>query len=417
MRMPDYLRSVRHTFSSNRVRAALTLLGIMIGSGTIVLLAGFLRGGEEALLFSSQQANEADLIKVVRDDPPAKDKQRTQRPLGLGDAELLGDTRSLQGAPITTEASRESQGFYQGRKKRLRLVAAEPQALDLNHLTVEKGRFLDGDDLRQRRTVAVVGQEIWRELLEEAPSLDGISITVDGQPWSVVGVLKNKPLLGGGGDGTWMWNRKVLVPRTSFDAMVQGGHETQRVYVRLSLIGGAHEFGGRLKAAEQIIDSVVLERHLGVKNFKVMGEESFSNQQRLILGIIQTLLLLTGMLSLLVGGINIMNIMLVTVSERTREIGVRRALGASRGEILSQFLAETVFLTLLGAALGLVLAVGALGLATAAISQWLVPWSFHVSPWAVVTGVVFSVGVGLVFGTYPAWRASRLDPVEALRSE
>ncbi len=417
MRMPDYLRSVRHTFSSNRVRAALTLLGIMIGSGTIVLLAGFLRGGEEALLFSSQQANEADLIKVVRDDPPAKDKQRTQRPLGLGDAELLGDTRSLQGAPITTEASRESQGFYQGRKKRLRLVAAEPQALDLNHLTVEKGRFLDGDDLRQRRTVAVVGQEIWRELLEEAPSLDGISITVDGQPWSVVGVLKNKPLLGGGGDGTWMWNRKVLVPRTSFDAMVQGGHETQRVYVRLSLIGGAHEFGGRLKAAEQIIDSVVLERHLGVKNFKVMGEESFSNQQRLILGIIQTLLLLTGMLSLLVGGINIMNIMLVTVTERTREIGIRRAVGASPRQILTQFLLEAALIATVGGVLGVTGGVIFSWAGSLLMVKLLGSWQLYIEWWSIVTGLLLSLSTGLVFGLFPAWRASRLDPVEALRYE
>jgi len=120
---------------------------------------------------------------------------------------------------------------------------------------------------------------------------------------------------------------------------------------------------------------------------------------------------------MIVGGINIMNIMLVTVAERTKEIGVRRAIGASQSDILRQFVAETLAVTVLGALIGLGLALSLLGAGTLALNQWVSAGPFHVEFWAVALSMGFSSGIGLVFGLYPAWRASRLDPVEALRTE
>src|SRR5690242_10840970 len=126
MRLDDHLRSVRHTFAArgNRARTALTLLGIVIGSGSIVMLAGLLRGGEEALLGASQRANEADLITVRRDEPPANQLRRARRELSQGDAEMLAGSRLLDGAAVATESNKEWKALWRGKKKRVRLVGA-----------------------------------------------------------------------------------------------------------------------------------------------------------------------------------------------------------------------------------------------------------------------------------------------------
>ena len=414
MRLSDQLRSVRHTFASNPARSALTLLGIVIGAGSIVMLAGLLRGGEEALLSTSQRANEADLIQVRRDDPPAKQLGRTRRPLSEDDADTLADSRLLDGASVSSEGTKEVRAFFHDKKKRVRIVGAQPIALGLYHLEVEKGRFFTKDDLDERRRVCVVGIEVWRELLEEAPSIDQIAITVGGEVWTVIGVLANKPLLGGGGMGTWMWNRKVLVPQTTYNAIFSPVRMVDRVFVR---IGEGEGLEARLHAAEGVVKSTVLRRHLGVENFKIEGEDGQANQTRLVLWVIKMLLLGTGLLSLFVGGINIMNIMLVTVTERTREIGVRRAIGATPGEILFQFLLEATFIALTGGAIGVIGGITITGLASLLLTKVLGGWNFHIEAWSIALGLGLSFATGVIFGLFPALRASRLDPVEALRYE
>jgi putative ABC transport system permease protein len=250
-----------------------------------------------------------------------------------------------------------------------------------------------------------VGINVWRDLLDAPGSLDSVTVTVDGIEWPVVGVLRNKPAFGGGGaDGPWMWNNKVLVPRTTFDAIFTDGKKVDRVFVR---VGGEGPAASRLPQARSAIEGTVLRHHFGVKNFKIDRWGKEKAQEDLIMGVIKTLLLGTGLLSLFVGGINIMNIMLVTVTERTREIGVRRAIGADPRSILLQFVVEAALIALVG---GLIGVVGGIGLG------WSIA-SFHVEAWSVALGLGLSLLTGIVFGLFPAWRASRLDPVEALRFE
>jgi putative ABC transport system permease protein len=412
MRGLDHLRSVRHTFETNRVRAALTLLGIVIGAGSIVLLAGLLRGGEEALLRTSQRANEADLVQVRRDEPPPKQLHKTARGLGERDADNLEASPLLDGIPVATESQRDVFARKPVRK-RVRLVGAAPVAQGLYRLELQHGRFLTDQDLFEHRRVCVVGNEVWQVLLDSTSDLEHAQLELDGHEWQVVGVLKSKPILGGG-DGVWMWNRKALIPKTTYDGMYAPSHERNRLFVRL---GGTGLMKDRLRTLESVVRGTLLRRHLGVENFKIEGEEGEANQERLILSIIKMLLLGTALLSLFVGGINIMNIMLVTVTERTREIGIRRAIGASPSQILTQFLLEAALIALVGGVVGVVGGLALSWLTAFALGKLLGGWTLHIETWSIALGLGLSLLTGIVFGLFPAWRAARLDPVEALRYE
>jgi putative ABC transport system permease protein len=414
MRLIDQIRSVRHTFDSNRGRVALTLLGIMIGAGSIVLLASLLKGGEEALVSTNQGATDADLVRVDPDEPATKDLQKTRRELNIGDTEMIDGSPILPNVQVTSERVRWTKAIRGKQKKQISLVASEPIAVGLYKLEIDKGRFITDDDLRQRNRVCVVGINVWRELLDAADSLDNLTVTVDNVEWNVVGVLKNKPGLGGSSQGPWMWNNKVLVPRTTFDATFFNQHQVDRVFVR---VGGFGPLDARLAHGRDGIESTLLRRHYGVHNFKVDRRAKDKQQEQLIFEVIKILLLGTGLLSLFVGGINIMNIMLVTVTERTREIGVRRAIGANPTSIMVQFLLESGLIALAG---GLIGVCGGLSLAwatAALLTKLLGNWNLHIEMWSILLGLGLSVSTGVIFGIFPAWRAAKLDPVEALRYE
>jgi putative ABC transport system permease protein len=419
MRAIDQLRGLRHTFASNRARVALTLLGIMIGTGSIVLLASLIQGGQEALLAGNQEATESDLVRIDPARPTVKDAKKTRRELSESDALALGQSPLLPDARVTTERVRWTEAYRGKAMKRVMLVANTPAALSLYRLELGQGRFLSEDDLRDGRRVCVVGLNVWHDLLDSAPSLDRLTVKVDGTTWTVVGVLKNKPGMGSGGDGPWMWNNKVIVPRTTFNAIFYKGGEVDQVYVRLGGISPAQAqaIGERLSRARFVIHSTVLRRHYGVENFKVDRHAKEMEQANVIVTIVKILLVGTGLLSLLVGGINVMNIMLVTVTERTREIGVRRAIGANPRSIIWQFLLESATITLVGGMIGVVSGLASARLIATILTRVLAPWSFRIDPGSIALSLAMSIVTGIVFGLVPAWRAARLDPVEALRYE
>jgi putative ABC transport system permease protein len=422
VRAADYARSVRHTLSSNRLRAALTLLGTVIGSASIVLLAGLLRSGEDMLISSAQDASESDLI-TVRGDMNSFTGARIKILRSM----TRGDVTAIDGAPLlpNVRAASESQSevvaepltdgprLPDARKDmHVRVVSASDGTVDLYRLVVEKGRGLSKQDLVERPRICVVGSEVWEKLFGAATPLSDQRLRLDGHEWAIVGVLKSKPLLGGDGgeNETWMWNRKVLIPETTFDAMYS--IEVDRLYVRL---GRSAELKNKLKVAEWVVSEILLRRH-GIPNFKIDAKNSSEGQEQLIMSIIKGLLLSTALLSLFVGGINIMNIMLVTVTERTREIGVRRAIGAPPRSIWIQFLLESMFIAGIGGLVGVLTGVGLTWVTAHAISRD-GNFAFHVETWSVVLGFLLSIVTGVVFGLFPAVRASRLDPVEALRFE
>jgi len=320
----------------------------------------------------------------------------------------------LSDVQVTSERGKWTKAIRGKQKKNISLDATAPIALTLYKLEVGKGRFLTDDDLRERRRVAVVGINVWNELLQHPDSLANATVTVDNVEWSVVGVLKNKASMGPSTQGPWLWNNKILVPRTTYDATFYNQHQVDRVFVR---IGGVGPLAARLAAGRDNIESTLLRRHYGVQNFKVDRRAKDKAQEELIFTVIKILLLGTGLLSLFVGGINIMNIMLVTVTERTREIGVRRAIGANPTSIMMQFLLESGLIALAGGIIGVLGGLTLAWLTAALLTKMLGNWNLHVEAWSIALGLGLSVTTGVIFGLFPAWRAAKLDPVEALRYE
>lgn len=420
LRTRDLARSVRHTFRTARLRVALTLIGVMIGSGAMVLLAGLLTAGEEALLRLAQNANETDMIEVSRSDPPRKDLKKTTRPLSTFDAEALEQSELLAGAQVNAAGRRQTNVTWrtpdgQLKEKRTTLFGAELDSMSLYRIEMEKGRWFVPDDFKQKRRVAVVGQEIWTELLEKRARIDDVRVVVDGVVLEVVGVLAHKPTMGHG-NGTWMWNRRVLIPSKTFGTIFEfeSGRRVRGIFVRLKQ---AEALADKARALTDIVERIVLRRHHGVKNFEIESDARGQDQEQLILRIIELMLFGTGVVALFVGGINIMNIMLVTVTERTKEIGLRRAVGATPREIAAQFLLEAATLAGVGGLMGIVGGIAVTFVLSVVLTEVLAPWRFVVEPWAIALSLGMALGTGVMFGLWPALRASRLDPVVALRSE
>jgi putative ABC transport system permease protein len=417
IRTVDVVRSVRHTFSTSKLRVGLTLLGIMIGSGSMVLLAGLLVAGKEALVRLSQGVNESDLIEIQQQDVPKKDLQKTTRPLSTYDADALDDSPLLDGAHVNAAARKHADLWFGSKKKATSVFAAEKEALSLYRISVEQGRYFSDDDYRDSHRVAIVGQEIWTDLLEKKKLADApLSVTVDGVVFQVIGVLAHKPTMSHG-NGTWMWNRRTMIPSSTYRSVFATGdatHSVGGIFVRLQ---GDNTLAGKAKSLTDIAEKTLLRRHNNVKNFSVQSDARGQDQEELILKIIAILLFGTGVVALFVGGINIMNIMLVTVTERTREIGIRRAVGATPGEIARQFILEAAVLAGTGGLLGVVGGIALTFGLSLLLSAVLAPWRFVVEPWAVALALGMAAGTGIAFGWFPAMRASKLDPVEALRSD
>jgi putative ABC transport system permease protein len=257
----------------------------------------------------------------------------------------------------------------------------------------------------------VVGDEVWRELFAGASLDEEPRLVADGVSWLVVGVLRRKPLIGST-DGTRIWDRKAIVPETTYDLLHAPEHGADRILLQPAGTGPVLP----LELARRAVISALERRHHGAQNVE-LDDAAAREQERVILAIVQVLLIAIGALALLVGAINVANVMLVSVTERTKEIGLRRALGATRRSIAVQFLLESSVLALGGGIAGV-----AAGSALTTISGMLLSRAFGefpaaVEPWAIGMGLALSLAAGIVAGVGPALRAASQNPIDALRTE
>ena len=383
------VRLAWRAISGNKVRSFLTMLGIIIGVAAVIVLVAIGQGAS-AQVTSQIQNLGSNLITVV----PGRAAGGRLYPTDA--AELMERVPSIERAvPSITSSCKVK---WQNVSEDSTLEGTAAGYLEVRGRQLASGRFLTEEDNSQRQRVAVLGQTVVKELFEGRNPI-GETITVSGEPFTVIGTLAAK------GSSMGQDQDDIVIVPVNVALRMLGRREVTRLYVQA-------------RSAE---DSIIATQHITAIYMKKFGREdairAMSQDELLstVSSMTQTFTVMLGAIasiSLIVGGIGIMNIMLVSVSERTREIGIRKAVGAKNRDVLLQFLIEAVVLSVTGGMVGILLGIGG----SRAVSK-VAGWPSYVSVSAVVLAFLFAAATGLFFGVWPAAKASALDPIEALRRE
>ena len=417
------------TVRVNKMRSGLTVLGVVIGITSIVGMTSMIRGFDESLRDSIRTIG-PNIIFIQRFGPlsfvsGAEFSTLIRRPnLTISDARAIeAQAPSIQLVDIQLGAAgppTQERVFYRDQRSREMVILGTTEHFAVGTaLNLTAGRFFTGTEVQHRRNVVVLGQTPYQALFGES-GLDPIGklVRVGAERYTVIGVFEPRPAVGGFNAGQ---DDFVVIPYTSYQRQFglrgvtvgRGGRSSQIVAMQIAAVPRE---GVPQETAIAEVQRVMRSRH-GLKldepdDFDIATQDAILQLWDQISQATFLALIVISSIALMVGGIGVMAIMSISVTERTREIGVRKALGARRGEILFQFLMEAAFLTSLGGVLGIVLG-SAIGWAIHLVSGFPIslPW------WSFAIGIGFSASVGIFFGMYPAFRASRLDPIEALRYE
>jgi putative ABC transport system permease protein len=401
---------------SHKFRSGLTILGIVIGVLTAIVVASILTGMRQSIvsIVEDYGTNNIYAFHLSTGFGASNRDERNRKPLTEDDANaILAQSTAVEDiALVAPNIGSWGAGFddnlvYEGRNYRWALTdGVSPNYMQITNIVLRQGRWITEADNYQRRNVLVVGVNTVEALFpNEQDDVVGKVVRMNGTTWEIIGVIEKRKA---GFFGENEEDRKVFLPfRTARKAAP----------LRDAVLHIIQAKPGQLNDAVLEVEGILRQRrevkYGDPNNFDIKTADNFIAQFDGIIGGVGMAAIAISMLGLLVGGIGVMNIMLVSVTERTKEIGIRKAIGATKRAIVMQFLLEAMTLTFFGGLLGVVLAVG-----ISKLLMLLVPsMPATVEPWMILLSLGVSVGVGLVFGVLPARKASKLDPIECLRYE
>jgi putative ABC transport system permease protein len=401
---------------SHKFRSFLTVLGIVIGVMTAISIASILTGLRQNIIAMIEEYGTNNIYAFHLSTGPRTSEDRAERlrkPLTIPDAEAVKAQASAVedvahvapnvgygGGPFDDNVTYQGHNYRWGNTQ-----GVSPNYADISNIVLQEGRFITESDDQQRANVMVIGVNAADALFPGRNQIAGTQVRMGGYNFEIVGVLEKRKA---GFFGENDEDNAVFIPFRTAQKIAPA-----RGYILLIIRGRSGQVAEALQQSEEI-----LRRRRSVKfgdpnNFDIKTADKFIEQFDSIFAMVGLIAIAISCLGLLVGGIGVMNIMLVSVTERTKEIGIRKAIGARRRDIVLQFLFEAMMLTFLGGVLGVILAVG-----LSRILMLLIPALPALIPaWAVITGLSVSIGVGIIFGVWPARKASRLDPIECLRYE
>ena len=391
---------------ANVLRSVLTALGIVIGIGAVITMVSLGAGAQQRVEAEIDKRG-ANVLNIRGQERRRGGVSQGEKPLTTADAEALKSEAGHYLA-VNPMAWANHQITFSRSNTNKTIIGTWPDHVPVQNYHPFVGRFFDEGEVQSRRRVAVLGWNIPKELKMAGVLLLGRTIQIRGIPFKVVGVMEEKGNMG----GRYRPDDYVYVPLSTAQFRLFGGWGRENIGALAVQASGAELVDQALVDVDRIIRRQHRTNPGSDPDFRISGSTDWLDAQQETNKTFTYLLMGIAAVSLLVGGIGIMNIMMVSVTERTREIGVRKAMGATRGAILFQFLMEALVLCILGGIIGLASGVGgSVFLANSA------GWDAVVEPNAVVVAIAFSGLMGLFFGIWPAHRAARLDPIEALRYE
>ena len=413
----ETLKMALDSVRAHKFRSFLTVLGIVIGVMTAITIASILTGLRQNIVSMIEEYGTNNIYAFHLSTGPRTGEDRSERlrkPLTVADAEAIASQASAveevgykapnigyTGGPFDDNVSYQGHNYRWGDTQ-----GVSPNYAGITNIVIREGRFITENDEQQRANVMVIGVNAADALFPgQNQQIAGTQVRMGGINFEIIGVLEKRKA---GFFGENDEDNAVIIPFRTAQKIAPA-----RGYMLLVIKARSGQTTEALQQSEEI-----LRRRRNVKfgepnNFDIKTADKFIDQFDSITAMVGLIAISISSLGLLVGGIGVMNIMLVSVTERTKEIGVRKALGARRRDIVRQFLFEAMTLTFLGGVLGVVIAV-----AVSKLIMLLVPaLPASIPTWAVISGLTVSVGVGLLFGVWPARKASRLDPIECLRYE
>ncbi len=410
MNVLESMRIALRSLSSNKMRSGLTMLGIIIGVMSVIAMLSIGQGVQASI--TNQINSIGTNLLFIR--PGAIQQGGVRSAEGSAATLTMEDATALADIPNIVAEAPEVDSFgqvaYLGNNAVGRVLGVTPDYLDALNANVADGSFISAANVTAKSADVVLGAQIAQELFNDAEPV-GQSVRINGQQFRVIGVMQAK-----GGTGALNADTQVFVPittatsRLSRPGQFQGSNSVSVINVKISNQNVQNDV---IQNISQVLDQ---RHHVSQDDFNIQSQQDILNTASQVTGILTIFLGGVAAISLIVGGIGIMNIMLVSVTERTREIGIRKAIGARKRDILTQFLTEAMILSLSGGGIGIVL--GALvARLISGVQMGSSTLTTVVAPSSILLAVLFSAGVGLFFGSYPANRAASLRPIEALRYE